>query len=248
MNGTTKMTGELTILCAKWRNPNPNMAQCFTAEHVNTFCRMLSRHLKTPHRVICITDDPSGLDCDHFPIWNDYADLKSHPLKDTQVNCYRKMRVLDKTFASEWGPRALWMDLDVVVLDDFSDLLRIDAPFVGWRPTMPKCVFERPQYSGSMFLFTPGHPEVAKIWDSFSLTVSPRLAWDAGYRGSDQGWISYVLEDNYPGWTQDDGVVWYTTDAYRSLPDHAKIVFFVGDCGPWHYRMQSIPWVRENWR
>ncbi len=34
----------------------------FTSEHVNVLRSMIERHYPEPHTLICITDDPSGLD------------------------------------------------------------------------------------------------------------------------------------------------------------------------------------------
>jgi hypothetical protein len=183
-----------------------------------------------------------------MPIWEDYKDLCHHPLKMTQVNCYRKMRVFDQTVAHLFGKRCLWMDLDTVILDDFSHLLTDPSPFVGWSPSLPKNIWNREQYSGSMFLFTPGHRAVTEIWSSFHFETSPKLAMDAGFNGSDQAWMSYVLGPGWPVWRARDGVIWYPSHAEEGLPDGTKIAFFTGDRPPWGEELQQVPWIKENWR
>jgi hypothetical protein len=141
------------------------------------------------------------------------------------------------------------MDLDVVVLDDFADLIdEHTAPFVGWSPALPKNIWNKEQYSGSMFLFTPGDPVVTKIWTEFDINTSPHVAMDSGFVGSDQAWMTYILGGGYPVWRARDGIVWYRTHAEDELPDDARVVFFTGDRAPWHEEQQQETWIKENWR
>ncbi len=240
-------TDEFIVLCAKWRNPNPEREAKFTAEHVNVFASMIERHLHIPHRTVCMTDDPTGVQCQVMPIWKDHIETPHHPLVSTQVNCYSKMRVFDPIVAHFFGKRMLWMDLDCVITDDITELVtRYDDPFVGWQPELPRWAWKRPQYSGAMFLITPGDPTITDVWTSFDIDTSPKIAMDEGYCGSDQAWMSLVLGEDRPVWTQEDGIRWEPVE--KGLPEGTRIMFFTGINPPWSESNQQIDWIKEHWK
>jgi hypothetical protein len=67
-----------TVATFKWR-PRPGYRSAFASSHVNVLQRMVARHFNRPHRFVCITDDPEGLDpaVDAVPLWSDFSDLQS---------------------------------------------------------------------------------------------------------------------------------------------------------------------------
>ena len=74
-------------------------------------------------------------------------------------------------------------------------------------------------------------------------------------RGSDQGWITYVLGPGEKMWTTEDGVYSWRKHVQREqnrLPDGARVVFCHGVAwdkpqGP-PSALQITEWVRENYR
>jgi hypothetical protein len=46
-------------------------------------------------------------------------------------------------------------------------------------------------YNGSLWMLRTGTR--SKVWTQFDSKTSPTLAWKAGKKGSDQGWLGYVL-------------------------------------------------------
>ena len=72
---------------------------------------------------------------------------------------------------------------------------------------------------------------------------------NAGFLGSDQGWMSLQLvgKDYVGGWPLTD-VLSFTRDVVRNevRPSSGKIVFFAGSRKPWHAEVQSsAPWIKN---
>jgi hypothetical protein len=139
------------------------------------------------------------------------------------------------------------MDLDTVIVGDMTPIWNRTEPFVAWGETNPKSY-----YNGSMMLMTAGAR--AKVWQDFDPKTSPRLAYQAGKFGSDQGWISYCLGKGEPIWTTADGVYSYNVHIrtkggpHKPLPANARIVMFHGSRDPWQAEPQSLPWVKASYR
>lgn len=189
--------------------------QSYTAAHVNRLARQL------PIPLVCITDDPTGIECETRPLWPDHADLPA-PI----VSCWRRLKIFDPaTQAMLPGDRWLILDLDVTITGDLAPILSRPEPFVSWSDPN-----HRGQLCGSVWLLSAGaHPEV---WADFDPVRSPKLAHAAGYRGSDQAWLSYRLRDSAVFGPE---VVSYKKHCRQSgkLPKGAHIVVFHGKPKPW---------------
>jgi hypothetical protein len=247
-----------TIVTFKWE-PKPGYRSHFTSEHVNTMRRMVARHYREPHRFVCVTDNPSGLDpmIEHIPLWDDYASVPN-PTWPDGPSCYRRLKVFSKWFGRLIGERFYCMDLDMVIVDDITSLLERDEPFIAMRshiPSIPLC--------GSFFGMEPGTQSF--VWESFDSIKSPTLATRKGCRGSDQGWMTYCYGNRFPSWGANDGVYSYMefvprrrnrgTGAFqfrppvRQLPVNAKLVVFTGKPDPWDEEAShASPWIREHYR
>jgi hypothetical protein len=233
----------LSVVCWKWTD-----AKCrskFGPEHVNVFRNMVERHYHDEHEVICITDDPTGIDkrvrC--VPISSDLAHLEN-PLGAAYPSCYRRLSAFRDDFRDIVGDRFVSVDLDVVIVGDVTSIWNRKEDFVIWESP------ERaPAYNGSMWLVKTGsRPQVFKDFDPVR---SPLTTKNAGQLGSDQGWLSYRI----PGeavWTVNDGVVsWKPQCRNRNwqLPPGARIVFFPGIENPWHdSARQKANWIIENYK
>lgn len=231
-----------SFVCWKWRNPG--YRSTFGPETVNTLRRMIARWYRRPHEFICVTDDVRGLDsgirC--IPDRADWRDLPS-PYGLRGPSCYRRLRAFHPDAARDFGHRFVSLDLDVVVLRELEPLVDRDEDFVGWQdPHHPK------QFCGSIFMLTAGsRPDV---WNRFDPKSSPRLAAAAGYRGSDQGWVSYCLAGEAK-WGRPAGIASFRRDLRDgALLPHVddRLVVFHGRHDPWAPHCQSIPWIAENYR
>src|SRR5688572_14830399 len=103
----------ISVVTFKWSKRG--YRSTFTSDNVNISRRNFARHYPYPHRFICVTDDPAGLDADveYVPLWNDYADI-ANPTWPTGPSCYRRLKVFSEGFVQIAGDRILHIDLDMV--------------------------------------------------------------------------------------------------------------------------------------
>ena len=235
----------LTVVTFKWRPPAGYRSR-FDARTVNALFRMVDRHYPAPHRNVCITDDPAGIDpaIDIVPLWPDHATIPS-PHGRQNPSCYRRLKLFDPAIEAVLGPRFVSLDLDTVIVGDLRPLWDRPDEFIIWGETDPRSF-----YNGSMFLQTAGAR--AQVWRTFDPRRSPWEAKRAGKFGSDQGWISYCLGPGEATWGRADGVYSFRVhlephDTGDTLPANARIVMFHGKTDPWTWRAQRLPWVREHY-
>lgn len=232
----------ISVICFKWKTPG--YRSTFTSQNVNVTRRMVARHYEAPHRFICVTDDPVGIEpgIEVLPLWSDYASIPN-PSWPAGPSCYRRLKVFSKDFAAVAGERFVCLDLDVVITGDLKPLWSRTEDFLIWRTGMPTIPF-----CASMFMMTAGVHH--RIWDDFNPAVSPRLALTRGMKGSDQAWISYCLGNDLPGWGQKEGVHSYRDHLMKQhsgrLPKDARMVMFTGRPDPWEASAQfASPWIRS---
>lgn len=234
----------LSVICWRWR-PLAGYRSSYGPETVNTLRAMVTRHYPHPHRFICVTDDPSGIDADVelVPAWNDFAHLPS-PHGGRNPSCYRRLRMFHPEIASVFGERFVSLDLDVVLTGDVTPLWNRPEEIVLWGDTNPQ---PGSHYNGSMVLLTAGSRP--KVWTDFDPHASPAKAKAARCWGSDQGWLSYCLGKGEARWSKADGVYSFRNDLQkRTLPDNARVVVFHGRHDPWTpYVQQQYPWIREHY-
>jgi hypothetical protein len=240
----------ITVVCWFWQQPGVN--RDFGPQHVNALMAkggMVDRHCSLPHRRICVTDNPSGIRCETFPLWNDHAGIPN-PNGPRLPRCHRRLKLFDhdtqRKIGIADGDVVVSVDLDATVTGNLDHLWSRPETFVGWRRpgSINPCVL-----NGSMFLLRAG--EHQEVWERFDPVVSPIVAAQAGYLGSDQAWLSYCMGEACPVWTDKDGVIYFGKDMSRYSgrpPDHASIVFFPGSRKPWHRDVISRhAWVREHY-
>jgi hypothetical protein len=256
----------ISVVTFKWEKPG--YRSVFTSNNVNITYNMAERNYPEPFRFICVTDNPEGLDprIEVIPLWDDFANVRN-PTWVNGPSCYRRLKVFSRWFAEKAGEKFVVLDLDAVITGDLRPLWDRDEDFLIWRPghqRIPLC--------GSMFMLRAGaHQE---IWDKFDHMISPRLSNAAGFRGSDQAWITYCLGRDTPGWTTADGVYGFKDHLckglrnrpnivlprnlkpkhppgpeYGALPADARIVMFTGRPDPWDREAQMLaPWIKEHYR
>lgn len=231
----------ISFLCWKWATKN--YRSTFGPESVNTLARMIARNYDAPHVVKCVTNDAAGID-PSVEIVHDHEDFASVPSPHGGANpsCFRRLRLFGHDAAATFGQRIVSIDLDCVITGDIRPLVDRPEDFVAWADPM-----NLGQYNGSMMLLTAGSRPQA--WDWFDPETSPAAAREAGYRGSDQAWLSYVL----PGeaqWRRADGIYSYRADglATKPLPADAKVVFLHGRHDPWSAQPQRLEWVQRHYQ
>lgn len=242
----------INIILWKWRQPGSNKRLAeYEAVHVDTMVSMLKRNIKLTHRIICITDDPSGImECETFPLWPDCGNL-ANATRNYLPSCYRRLKLYDRQTQIEmgirFGERIVSIDLDTLILGNLDALLRTEGRFISWE--LPGQDHAK-VFNGSLQMFNAG--DLQDIWSSFDPSRSPRAAALAGFRGSDQAWLSWRLV----GMEGSVGLKWPIIASYpsqvliqrKALTD-TKLIFFHGTVKPWYPEARAeTPWVSQYWR
>lgn len=211
---------QLTVACLKWGSK-------YSVDYVNILHSMVRRHLSVPHRFVCLTEDPTGIDCETLPIapnlptWWGKLTLFGHPVPG----------------------RILYLDLDTVIVAGIDAFAAYDGPFCLIKPFYR----DRGFASGVMSIA----PDFGRhVWDKFALNPQAAMefcrrnavpAWNLG----DQRWLELTVEradywqDVLPG-----QLVSYKVHCAAGVPAGARMVCFHGKPDP-HEVADS--WVRENW-
>ena len=235
-------------ILAKQRLP-----RLFDAEQVNVLQRMCARHMSEPHRFICIADSGEGLSPDVEwietpPEARALASVRS-PEGERFPSCYRRLWVFSEA-ARVLGDHILCTDIDAVVMASLMPLFDYPHDFVGWRPFRDWGAKLR--FGGGSYLLRPGTR--TKVWTDFVQNPQGAIAAAraAGYRGSDQAWMSYCLAGKEPYWPQNCGI--YSVRDLGpglALPPDARLVHFNGTTKPNHHasgHVAPVKWVLDHWR
>ena len=237
----------LTVVCWRWRAPW-RYRSTYAPATVHALRDMVARHYQKPHRFVCVTDDPRGLDVETIPIWRQGINIPP-PEGRNWPSCYVRLRAFsdEPDIRAAFGERYVSLDLDTVITGDLTPIFDRPEPFVIWNETdWPETQF----YNASIWLLTTGAR--ADVWTRFAANPlrSSRDAFKAGGRGGDQAWISYALGKGEAVFTPADGVFSYRRHVEAQggrLPAGARIVNFHGVVDPWSPAAQALPWVREHY-
>lgn len=229
----------ITILTWLWAKPGSRTT--YTAEHVNIWAAMVSRHLTLPHRIACVTDMPDGID-PYIQIIKppgEFVGLETPTWNGDKPNCFRRLAMFRPDAADIFGERFVCMDLDSVIAHNIDSLFDRNDDFVMYKGTSA----ERP-YNGSLMMLRAGsRPQVY-------LDFSEENAIKSGQQfvGSDQAWISYCLGPNEKTWSFEDGICWWQSQ-YNTQISTRKIMFFPGQMKPWEtVKLGSDKWIIENYK
>jgi hypothetical protein len=219
--------------------------RAYTPEHVNVCAKMFRRHLSIPHRFICITDQLEGFSDDvnvlPIPMAAENLGLLRTPENPNFPSCYRRLWMFSEE-AKVLGDRVLMVDVDLVLTDNIDHFFENDALFVGWQPIASWGGTER--LGGGMYLLTTGSQ--THVYNDFNGRKSIIEARNAGFRGSDQAWISYKLAGRCPVFPADSGIysVRDFNDGRNPLPVNACLIHFNGHRKPWDGHLH---WLAQHW-
>lgn len=231
-----------------WRNGHVgNPRYSFDANAVNTLFRMVDRHYQGPHRKIVVTNLAQGIDpsIEIVPDREDFKDV-GNPNGNHNPSCFRRLRAFAPDAGKTFGERLVSIDLDVVITGDLAPLFDRPEDFIIWgQSDYPKRQF----FNGSLWYLRTGTR--TKAWTDFNPRTSPHQARQAGCKGSDQGWLSYILGKQEARWGEKDGVYSYRVHVKANkyaLPENARVVAFHGQENPWGIQAQRLPWVQEYYQ
>ena len=231
---TDARSDRLQVVLWKWTDPRKrHILFDYSAESVNRKKHELQKHLSMPHDIVCVTDDPTGIDSSIriVPLWDEGRDLG---------RCWCRLRAFAPDMADVLGKRFVWIDLDSVITGPMDPLFERSEDIVLYRSNS---VVGTP-YNGSMLLMTAGtRPQV---WTAFG-PDAPEIVAREELTGSDQAWFAHVLGANEAVWSREDGVMHFVNDCIPDLPGHSRIVFFPGVQKPHMPNTRAhAPWVGEH--
>lgn len=228
----------LSVVTWRW-------GQLFGREYVERLRAGIARHLRIPHEVVCVTDDPRSIE-----------GVRIVPMPTAYANtprCRRRMQQYSAEFASQFGARMLSIDLDVVLVDDITPLVDRPDPIVMWK------VKHAGVFSGALVLCDTGALDGA--WKCYERDPEgyPRRASPSGV-GSDQAMLNQWLKTQKPikFWTERDGLVTYFGEGYEkyehlgvgpnrpTLPAGARIVV-LGAADKHVMDAGRFDWIRQHW-
>lgn len=232
----------LGIVCFQWRTGFRD----YLPEYVNILARSVKRHLPIPHKFFCVTDETQGFSSDveviETPARARELGQMASPEGPRFPSSYRRLWAFSEE-AKCLGDRVMMLDIDCVITGDLSPLFEPQDDFVGWRPS--SLWGKENRVAGGTWLLRTGTK--TKVWTEFSKEAAAK-ARAAGFRGSDQAWISYRLGSKVALWPQHCGIYQaqqMKKHGFKVLPADARIVHFNGTVKPWSLR--QIPWVAKHW-
>ncbi|WP_050523731.1 hypothetical protein [Pseudorhodobacter wandonensis] len=233
----------------------------YPAEYVNVLYNAVKRHLPGTFRFVCLTDDSSGFE----------EGIESYPIPDIGLenhHWYNGAWPKFSLFSSDLyglSGRALFIDLDMVILQDLTPFFEVEGDLVAIDEAAWRSKTAAPSTMSSIFAFTIG---------SLGYLVD-RIRKDrdrlAGKYGLEQAYLHGEVADvrHWPkGW-----VISFKVHLRRPvLIDHfigpkaplpsAKVLAFHGRPRPidlirptgqnWdrlpHYGTKAVPWMQAYWR
>ena len=179
----------------------------FIPAYVNALARMVKHHLPEPHRFICVSEVTEGFSPEVEvlpmpPAARALGRVRS-PEGSKFPSSYRRLWTFSKE-ATVLGEVVLQLDIDCIIVSDLRPLFEYTEDFVGWKVRPPPGGPMR--FGGGTWLHRTGTRTY--VYDRF--VADPEGSIDkaraAGYRGSDQAWISYCLTNTECYWPEPSGI------------------------------------------
>ena len=231
----------IDIVCFSW---GPK----FPAEYVNNLYRSVQRNTSVPHRFICYTDRPEGIECETRPF-----------LTDLPVWWY----IIGLTNPEhEHNEKVVYMDLDTIITGNIDAMLTLEQPFAtisdfGWPTGLQTAwiMWDRATRDA--------------VWEYFTQKYTPEqyanLDCDYTRWGGTNQFLEECmgvvrinknptpaikhappvvrLQDLFPG--QCCSYKTHNLAQYQDLPDGIRMVFFHGK--PMPHEVRDKKWMIEHW-
>lgn len=234
---------ELKVVCFKWEHKGgytlpSSIDNQYTAQHVNRLERMVAKNLSLPYEFICITDDPTGVNCRTIPLWDKCRKLGG---------CYNRLYVFSEDMKYLIGERFVCIDLDCVVTGPLDRLFSRKEDFIinAYRAFRKG---REQYYNGGLFLMNAGaRKQVWERWLEGGIDELASVRREKLLVGTDQAWISHVLGRGECMYDEDDGVYNFRhlLGDKRTLPTNACMVFFAGAIDP--STEKGIGWIDQHY-
>ncbi len=237
------------IFCMKW-------GTLYGAEYVNRLYSMVQKNLTYDFKMICFTDDETGInkEVQCFPIPE--IDLDSN----LPERMWKKLTTLKSPLYGLEG-RALFLDLDIVIVDNIDCFFDVEGEFRiikdhSWRSW-------RITGNSSVYRF-----DIAKhgyVFDDFIANFDAVIKEHRNEQEylthaiNDKGKLQYWDKDWCPSFKY-DCVSRFPLAFWKkpTIPQGSKIIIFHGEINPhkaikggrgkWYRYVRAAPWVAEYWK
>ena len=237
------------IFCMKW-------GTLYGPEYVNRLHAMVKRNLTLPFTMVCFTDNEEGID----------DDIKCFPIPEIDIpgnlpeRMWKKLTTLKADLYGLEGT-ALFLDLDIVIVDNIDCFFEDDAPFRiikdhswrTWRITGNSSVyrFEIGKHGYVFDYFKENFDEIRKQHRN----EQEYLTWAV----HEKGYLNYWPKPWCPSFKY-DCVSRFPLAFWKKpiIPEGAKIIIFHGEINPhkaieggrgkWYRYVRPAPWVAEYWK
>ena len=237
------------IFCMKW-------GTLYGSEYVNRLYSMVNKNLSYEFKMVCFTDDEVGIidEVQCFPIPD--LDLPSN----LPERMWKKLTTLKSDLYGLEG-RALFLDLDIVIVDNIDCFFDVEGEFIiikdhswkSWRITG----------NSSVYRFDIG--KHGYVFDQFIANfdvIQKRHRNEQEYLTQvvyDSGKLQYWDKTWCPSYKYDCNsrfplAVWKKP----FIPEGAKIIIFHGEINPhsainggrgkWYRYVRAAPWVADYWK
>lgn len=240
------------VVCMKWGTK-------FGPEYVNRLHSMVSRHLTPPFRFACFTEDPEGIvdgvECLPLPDvgWEDGVDGHG----------WRKVGLFDAELGDLEGD-ALFLDLDVVVVDSLDPLFEVPGHVMIIRDYRPVRIRGDRYVGNSSVLRFPVGRDTAPL-ERFRKEF-PKIREEVR---NEQEYLSrYFHERGELGYWPDAWCPSFKHDCVAKgplsyvmtprIPEGSRVIVFHGRPNPsealegkggkFYRHIRPTPWVAEHWR
>ncbi len=243
------MTNNRYIICMKW-------GRKYDAQYVNRLYSMVSRHLSLPFEMICLTDNSKGI-IDEVTCY----DIPPLDLPEgSPERGWNKLSTFEANLYNLQG-QALFLDLDVVIVDNIDDFFTCPGEFVvihDWKKPW------RITGNTSVYRFNIGaFPDVLPYFRAHFDEIRKKFR-------NEQAYLSWFIEKYYHQlgyWPKS----WCRSYKYHciypfplslikapKLPKQAKIIVFHGEVNPpdaiagrggkWYRYVLPSRWIAEHWQ
>ena len=236
------------IFCMKW-------GTLYGAEYVNRLHSMVKRNLTLDFKMVCFTDDEKGIidEVDCYPI----------PEIDVPGNLPERMwKKLTTLKGDLYGLKgiALFLDLDVVIVDNIDCFFEADGDF---RIIKDYNKQHRITGNSSVYRFEIGeHPYVFDYFVKNFDTIRKEHRNEQEYLTTvihEKGKLQYWPTQWCPSYKYDCvSRIPFAFWKKPIIPDGAKVIIFHGEINPpkaitggrgkWYRYVAPAPWVADYWK
>ena len=237
------------VFCMKW-------GTLYGPEYVNRLYSMVNNNLSYDYKMVCFTDDESGIN----------KDIQCFPIPDMGLptnlpeRMWKKLSTLKSDLYGLEG-RALFLDLDIVIVDNIDCFFDVDGEFRiikdhswrKWRITGNSSVyrFDIGKHGYVFEEFVNKFDEIKKLHRNEQEYLTQAIFDKGKLQYWDKSWcpsFKYDCVSRFPL------AVWKKP----IIPAGAKIIIFHGEINPhqailggwgkWYRYVRAAPWVGQFWK